>query len=94
MVRTGSGVAALKFGRVAFARATPVYCTHTQGLQVQRTCMAKRPFTTRIDEAVLALAQRLAEVERRSVTSVIELSILEYAERRGIKPEESPRSTP
>jgi predicted transcriptional regulator len=48
--------------------------------------MPKKPFTTRIDEEILGLAQRLAEADRRSVTTVIELAILEYAERRGIKP--------
>jgi hypothetical protein len=42
--------------------------------------MAKKPFTTRLDEAALALAQRLAAAERRSVTSIIELAILQYAE--------------
>jgi len=47
--------------------------------------MTKRPFTTRIDEAVLVLAQRVAEAERRSVTSVIEVAILEYGERRGLR---------
>ena len=45
--------------------------------------MGKKPFTTRIDEEVLALAQRLADVERRSVTSLIEVAVLEYASRRG-----------
>lgn len=49
--------------------------------------MPKRPFTTRIDDQVLALAQRMADADRRSVTSLIELAIIEYAERRGIKPE-------
>ncbi|MEI8395370.1 MAG: hypothetical protein WCF85_11585 [Rhodospirillaceae bacterium] len=48
---------------------------------------AKKPFTTRLDSDVLSLAQRIAEQERRSVTSVIEVAILEYAERRGIKTE-------
>jgi hypothetical protein len=49
--------------------------------------MTKKPFTTRIDPAVLALAQRLADMERRSVTSILELALIEYAERRGIKNE-------
>jgi hypothetical protein len=53
---------------------------------VRCTCMGKKPFTTRIDDAVLDLAQRLAEAERRSVTSLIEVAILEYAERRGEPP--------
>jgi hypothetical protein len=44
--------------------------------------MVKKPFSTRIDEAVLELAQRLADTERRSVTSLIEVAILEYAGRR------------
>ncbi|MER8555033.1 hypothetical protein NKH37_23070 [Mesorhizobium sp. M1217] len=47
--------------------------------------MTKKPFTTRLDPPVLVLAQQLAEAERRSVTSVIELALIEYAERRGIK---------
>lgn len=51
------------------------------GLQVQCMCMVKKPFTTRLDDAVLAVAQKVAESERRSVTSVIEVAILEYAER-------------
>ena len=46
--------------------------------------MAKKPFTTRIDEAVLALAQRVADAERRSVTSVFEVALIDYAERKGI----------
>jgi hypothetical protein len=45
--------------------------------------MSKKPFTTRIDEAVLALAHRLANAERRSITSLIEVAILEYGERHG-----------
>lgn len=45
--------------------------------------MGKKPFTTRLDEDVLELAQRLAEAERRSVTSLIEVAIIEYAARRG-----------
>jgi hypothetical protein len=44
--------------------------------------MGKKPFTTRIDEDVLALAQQLADTERRSVTSLIEVAILDYAARR------------
>jgi hypothetical protein len=44
--------------------------------------MTKKPFTTRMDPAVLALAQRLAKSERRSVTAIIELALIEYAERR------------
>jgi hypothetical protein len=51
--------------------------------QVQYTCMGKKPFTTRIDDEVLALAQQLADAERRSVTSLIEVAVLEYAARRG-----------
>jgi hypothetical protein len=43
--------------------------------------MGKKPFTTRLDERVLAVAQRLADQERRSVTSLIEVAILEYADR-------------
>ncbi|WP_353029335.1 ribbon-helix-helix protein, CopG family [Mesorhizobium sp. M1004] len=50
--------------------------------------MPKKPFTTRLDPSVLALAEKLAAAERRSVTAVIELALIEYAERRGIKPQE------
>jgi hypothetical protein len=46
--------------------------------------MAKKPFTTRIDEAVLALAQRVADAERRSVTSVFEVALIDYAGRKGL----------
>lgn len=45
--------------------------------------MSKKPFTTRMDEEVLAVAQRLADVERRSVTSLIEIAVLAYAAARG-----------
>jgi hypothetical protein len=45
--------------------------------------MVKRPFTTRIDGYVLEVAQKLADAERRSVTALIEIAVLEYAERRG-----------
>jgi hypothetical protein len=60
--------------------------------------MAKRPFTTRIDPEVLALAQRIAAAERRSITAVIEMAVLEYARKRGLTfPEkasvQSPRDT-
>ena len=48
--------------------------------------MGKRPFTTRIDEEVLAVAQRLADIERRSVTSLIEVAVLAYAARCGVPP--------
>jgi len=48
--------------------------------------MSKKPFTTRLDEKVLAIAQRLADAERRSVTSLIEVAVLEYAARRGAPP--------
>jgi hypothetical protein len=48
--------------------------------------MSKKPFTTRIDEEVLAVAQRLADSERRSVTSLIEIAVLDYAARRGVPP--------
>ncbi|RWH58163.1 MAG: ribbon-helix-helix protein, CopG family [Mesorhizobium sp.] len=47
--------------------------------------MPKKPFTTRLDPSVLALAEQLAAAERRSVTAVIELALIEYAERRGLK---------
>jgi predicted transcriptional regulator len=48
--------------------------------------MTKKPFTTRLDEQVLELAHRLAKADRRSVTTIIELAVLEYADRRGVKP--------
>ena len=48
--------------------------------------MAKRAFTTRLDENVLEVAQLLAAMERRSVTSVMELAVLEYGRSRGVKP--------
>lgn len=41
----------------------------------------------RVEPALKAMAERIAAAERRSVTSLIELAIIEYAERRGIKPE-------
>ena len=46
--------------------------------------MIKKPFTTRLDIEVLALAQQLADAERRSVTAIIEVALIEYAERRGL----------
>ncbi len=52
--------------------------------------MAKKAFTTRLDEDVLALAQRLAEAERRSVTSVIEIAVIEYARTKGLTPSAEP----
>ena len=56
-------------------------------LQGRSSAMTKKPFTTRLDEEILELAHRLAEADRRSVTMVIELAVLEYADRRGMKPE-------
>lgn len=47
--------------------------------------MTKKPFTTRLDPVILALAEKLAEIDRRSVTAVIEVALIEYAERRGLK---------
>jgi hypothetical protein len=52
--------------------------------------MVKKPFTTRLDEHVLILAQRIAEAERRSVTSVIEVALLDYAAKLGIPREPPP----
>jgi hypothetical protein len=57
-----------------------------KGLQVQCTGMAKKSFTTRLDECVLLLAQKLADNERRSVTAILELAVLEYAAKRGLEP--------
>ena len=48
--------------------------------------MVKQRFTTRFDDSVLALAERVADAERRSVTSVFEVALLDYAERKGIAP--------
>ena len=68
------------------AHATPALCTDEVGKQVRCTCMIKKPFTTRIDEQVLAVAQQLADNERRSVTSLIEIAVLEYAARHQAPP--------
>jgi predicted transcriptional regulator len=51
----------------------------------ERGGMVKTPFTMRLDENVLALAKRLAVVERRSVTALIEIAIIQYASSRGVK---------
>jgi predicted transcriptional regulator len=56
--------------------------------------MAKTPFTIRLDNEVRAVAERLAAAERRSVTSLIEVAVLEYAEKRGFKPEPEPEKAP
>lgn len=47
--------------------------------------MAKKSFSTRFDGDVLDVAQRLAEMERRSLTALIEIAVLDYGERRGVK---------
>ncbi|MGJ4859494.1 hypothetical protein ACN6KF_005521 [Labrys sp. La1] len=72
------------------ARAMHVhfYALFESGTQA-RMAMAKKPFTTRIDPEILVLAQKIAEAERRSVTAVIELALLEYAAKRGINRAES-----
>jgi hypothetical protein len=44
----------------------------------------KKPFTTRLDPAILELAERLAELDRRSVTAVIEVALIEFAKQRGL----------
>ncbi|MEE8658501.1 RHH-1 domain-containing protein [Acetobacteraceae bacterium EV16G] len=46
--------------------------------------MAKKSFTTRLDEDVLAIADQIAKLERRSVTAVLEISVLEYARSKGL----------
>ena len=56
--------------------------------------MAKKPWSTRLDEEVLALAQRVADAERRSVTAVFEVAVIEYAERRGIRLAEGEQPKP
>jgi hypothetical protein len=56
--------------------------------------MVKKPFTTRLDESVLEMAQAIATAERRSITSVIELAVMDYAvkveARRGALPVSGP----
>jgi hypothetical protein len=52
--------------------------------------MGKKPFTTRIDDKVLEVAQRLADAERRSVTSLIEVAVLEYDKRGVVQAEAHP----
>ena len=46
--------------------------------------MGKTSFTTRLDADVLDLARRLAIADRRSVTAVIEVAVLEYGKHRGL----------
>lgn len=46
--------------------------------------MAKKSFTTRLDEEVLALADQLAKSERRSITAILEIALLEYARAKGM----------
>jgi hypothetical protein len=62
----------------------PIEVPLLQKLPGQCTCMVKKPFTTRLDEDVLALAQRIAEAERRSITSAIEVALIEHAAKIGI----------
>jgi hypothetical protein len=45
--------------------------------------MSRRPISARMDVRVLAIARRLAASENRSITTIFELALLEYAERRG-----------
>jgi len=56
--------------------------------------MAKKPFTTRLDEEVVAVARKIAEIDRRSITSVLEIALLEYAERREIICRENSNDSP
>lgn len=49
--------------------------------------MVKQSFTTRIDPAIRALAERVAAAERRSLTGTIEVAILEYAAKQGFHPD-------
>jgi hypothetical protein len=56
---------------------------------VQCTFMPKKAFTTRIDGDVLALAQQLAEIERRSVTSILEVAVIDYGRSKGLRPSPS-----
>jgi hypothetical protein len=44
--------------------------------------MSKKTFGTRLDTEVLTIAQMLADQERRSVTSVIEIAVLDYHNRK------------
>lgn len=45
--------------------------------------MVNQNFTTRPDPKIRALAECVAETERRSLTSLLEVAVLEYAENRG-----------
>jgi hypothetical protein len=61
-------------------------CNHTAPILLEGQApetMTKKPFTTRFDPDVLALAQQLAKAQRRSITAIIELALIEYAERHG-----------
>lgn len=53
--------------------------------------MTKKPFTTRLDPAILGLAQHIAAIERRSVTSVIEIALVEYGARHGFNVSDNER---
>jgi hypothetical protein len=50
--------------------------------------MVKQRFTTRFDEHVMALAERMASAERRSVTSIFEVALIDYAAKKGVAIEE------
>ena len=60
--------------------------------------MAKKSWTTRMDDAVLELAGQIAERERRSITSLIEVLIIERGQQLGLQPMPEqpsvPRNTP
>ena len=52
---------------------------------VQRKCRTEMPhpnFTMRFDPEIRKLAEQIADAERRSLTNLIEVAILEYAEKR------------
>ncbi len=46
--------------------------------------MAHTQFTVSMDEATLALAQRLADAEQMPVGAVLEAALIDYAGRKGL----------
>ena len=59
---------------------------HREKAQGQSTYMAKSGFTMRFDDDVRAVAEAVAEAERRTLTNLIEVALMEYATRRGFRP--------
>jgi hypothetical protein len=50
--------------------------------------MSKPNFTLRFDPKVRALAEKVSQAERRSLTNLIEIALVEYAERHGFSLEQ------